>query len=195
MPSPPSDVESIQACLAIKVQEVERLTAELAEMNAVIATTLPAKERQIFDLSQKLSHLLRAYREEVAEHNTTRSDLQMKDAEIRRLKEQQVVARSSPSPFTISSTSNSNSASVFSGSHSERVNAHARVSAPVLSQPIERAMERWPEIRYSGYGCPRRTAVPECTARNGYHCFSGKGSNQYAKKYTCAICKFSCSEK
>jgi len=195
LPSPPPDVESIQACLAIKIQEVERLTVELAEVKAVIATTLPAKERQICDLSQKISHLLDVYRAEVAEHHMTRSDLQMKDAEIRRLKEHQVVARPSPSPFTISSTSNSNSASVFNGPHPEPSHARARVSTPVLSQPIQRAMKRGAEIRWRGYGCPKRTAVPECTASNGYHYFSGSGTNQYAKRYTCTICDFSCSEK
>lgn len=179
---------------------MERLKAELAEAKAVIKTTLPAKERQICELTRKFSDLVGAYQEEVADHRRTRSDLQTKDAEIRKLKEQQGVVQPPPSPVTISSTSNSNSASVFnnvSNSRSERIYARARVNtaAPVLPKTIERAMKTGSDILYRGYGCPRRTAVPECTAPDGHHYFSGKGSNQYAKRYTCTICRFSCSEK
>jgi len=45
--SPPPDVESIQVSLAIKIQEVETLKAELAAAKAVIEATIPAKEREI----------------------------------------------------------------------------------------------------------------------------------------------------
>jgi hypothetical protein len=152
-PSPPPDVESIQACLAIKMQEVERLKAELAEAKAVIETTLPAKERRIFQLTQEFSHL-------AAELRVTRDGLLTKDAEIRRLKERQVVAQP-PSPLTISSTLSFNSALVLNGSRSERL--HARTQ--VLPRPMERAMKRGTDILYRGYGCPKWNAVPECTAR------------------------------
>lgn len=50
-------------------------------------------------------------------------------------------------------------------------------------------------ILWRGYGCPQETAVLECTAADGYHHFSGKGTNQYKKRYTCAICHVVVSEK
>ncbi|KAF8805662.1 hypothetical protein BYT27DRAFT_7192256 [Phlegmacium glaucopus] len=60
--------------------------------------------------------------------------------------------------------------------------------------PKERALKRGNEINWSGYSRPENTSVPECTATDGCHVFSGKGTNQYATRYTCTICHFSCSE-
>jgi len=133
-PSSPPHGKSIQE---IRIQELERLKAELAEANA----------------------------------------------EIRRLKEQRVVSQPPPSPpVRTSSKSNSNSASTPRSKHT-------------VPQPMEKAMKRGNDILYRGHHCPGRTAVPECIASDGHHHFSKKGSNQYAKKYTCTICGFSCSEK
>ncbi|KAF8882761.1 hypothetical protein CPB84DRAFT_1790703 [Gymnopilus junonius] len=58
----------------------------------------------------------------------------------------------------------------------------------------KRELKTGDEIRWRGYGRPKYTPVRECTANDGYHIFSGKGTNQYATKYTCNICQFSCSE-
>jgi hypothetical protein len=129
------------------MQEVERLKAELAEAKAVIETTLPAKERQIFQLTQESSHL-------AADLRVTRGDLLTKDAEIRRLKERQVVAQPPPSPLTISSTLSSNSALVLNGSRSERLHARTRVDTQVLPRPMERAMKRGLTFSTEDMGVP-----------------------------------------
>ncbi|KAF9473659.1 hypothetical protein BDN70DRAFT_937260 [Pholiota conissans] len=64
-------------------------------------------------------------------------------------------------------------------------------------QPIKaktRQYQTGAAILWRGYGCPQKTAVLECTATDGYHCFSGKGTNQYKKRYTCTICGVIVSE-
>ncbi|KAF8970797.1 hypothetical protein BDZ97DRAFT_1404616 [Flammula alnicola] len=61
-------------------------------------------------------------------------------------------------------------------------------------RPEARALKYGADILWRGYGRPRSTAVPECTSSDGYHYFSGKGTNQYATRYTCTRCHFCCSE-
>jgi hypothetical protein len=62
-------------------------------------------------------------------------------------------------------------------------------------QPRKRSVAKpRAEILWRGYGCPKKTRVPECTSSDGYHDFTGKGTNQYATQYTCKNCHFSCSE-
>ena len=119
----------------------------------------------------------------IKEVEKLKAELAEAKAEIRKLKKKQVVSQPPPSPqIRISSKSNSNSASAPRFEH-------------MGPQAMERVMKRGSDILHKGAHCPRRTAVPECTASDGHHNFSKKGSNQYAKKYTCTICGFSCSEK
>ncbi|KDR86007.1 hypothetical protein GALMADRAFT_261628 [Galerina marginata CBS 339.88] len=77
-----------------------------------------------------------------------------------------------------------------------RINTQPPPQTPQVrrEQPKTRELKRGHEILSRGYRHPAKTAVPECTAADGYHFFSGKGTNQYATKYTCTICHFSCSE-
>ncbi|PPQ71861.1 hypothetical protein CVT26_007020 [Gymnopilus dilepis] len=51
-------------------------------------------------------------------------------------------------------------------------------------KPKKREYKTGAAILWRGYGCPKWTEVLECTASDGYHIFSGKGTNQYATKYT-----------
>ncbi|KDR66051.1 hypothetical protein GALMADRAFT_232752 [Galerina marginata CBS 339.88] len=77
----------------------------------------------------------------------------------------------------------------------DELQEHQIVAQPVsLEHPTERATRRGDDIRCIGRRRPQETAVPECTASDGYHEFSGAGSNKCAAKYRCKICNFSCSE-
>ncbi|KAF5328208.1 hypothetical protein D9619_013395 [Psilocybe cf. subviscida] len=82
-----------------------------------------------------------------------------------------------------------------------RVNLPASVlqdkatSVPTPPAPKKRELKRGADIKWKGYGCPQNTAVPECTDQSGVHNFSGAGTNQYMRKYTCRGCGFSCSER
>ncbi|KDR86003.1 hypothetical protein GALMADRAFT_235190 [Galerina marginata CBS 339.88] len=245
--SPPPQVQSIQVRLATRDRELEKLKAKLAEAQALLATVLEAKEKEISEVTQKFLHLTTEYQEEVAEHRRTRNELRTKEVEIKTLKskEREVIAQPqpSPSPFTFTSTSILPRPSFSKGSSSiladptrlsvnppvskesfprrsgsffpvplssqstqlaepERVRTRANITTPLVSQvrkvklepPKEREKKTGAGILWRGYGCPQKTPVPECTASDGYHYFSGTGTNQYSKRYTCNICRFSCSE-
>ena len=171
------DVESTQATpnLAIMDRETARLKAELEAAKAAMASmaaTLFAKERAFQESEQRFSRLSREHHKEVTEHRQTQSELRAKDSEIRRLKE-------------VQSTTHSFSSALSTHSQSPEVKP-----AP----PKKRELKYGDEIRFRGYGRPQRTAVPECTAPNGCHYFSGAGTNGYATRYTCKICHFVCSE-
>lgn len=121
---------------------------------------------------------------DVKEVEKLKAELAEAKAEIRKLKEKQVASQPPPSKrVRISLKSKSTTASV------------SRFEHMGLPQAMEKVMKRGSDILHKGDHCPRRTFVPECTAPDGYHQFSKKGSNQYAKKYTCTNCCFSCSEK
>lgn len=178
-PSLSSDVEPTQVAVATFMdREMARLKAELEDVKAAMASmaaTLFAKERAIHESAQRFSRLSSKYHEEVTEHRQARSELRAKDAEIQRLKEVQLTTHSF-SPTLTSASSHSQEAKIK--------------PAP----PKTRELKRGAEILFRGYGRPRRTAVPECTASDGYHYFSGSGTNGYATRYTCRICAFACSE-
>lgn len=178
-PLPPlsSDVESSQATLAnFMDREMARLKAELEDAKtamASMATTLFMKERAIQESERRFSHLSSKYQDEVMEHRQARSSLRAKDSEIQRLKEVQVTTHSLSPALTSTST-------------------HFQTLKP--ASPKKRELKRGAEILFRGYGRPQRTAVTECTASDGYHYFSGSGTNGYARRYTCKICDFVCSE-
>jgi hypothetical protein len=176
-PSLLSDVDSSQATLATFMdREMARLKAELEHAKAAMAsmaTTLFTKEGAIRESEQRFSHLSSKYHKEVTEHRQARSELRAKDSEIQRLKEVQATTHSfSPAPTSTST--------------------HFQTLKP--ASPKKRELKRGAEILFRGYGRPQRTAVPECTASDGYHHFSGSGTNGYARRYTCRICDFVCSE-
>ena len=176
-PTLSSDVDSSQATLATFMnREMARLKAELEDAKAAMAsmaTTLFTKEEAIRESEQRFSHLSRKYHEEVTEHRQARSELRAKDSAIQRLKEVQATNHSFSSAPTSTST-------------------HFQTLKP--ASPKKRELKRGAEILFRGYGRPQRTAVPECTASDGYHHFSGSGTNGYARRYTCRICGFVCSE-
>lgn len=174
-----SDVESTEATPDLMDREMARLKAELETVKAAMASmaaTLFAKERAFQESEQRFSRLSSEYHKEVAEHRQTRSSLRVKDSEIQRLKEIQATAHSFSSSSLPSASTRSQSPEVK--------------PAP----PKKRELKYGAEIRFRGYGRPQRTAVPECTAPNGCHYFSGAGTNGYATRYTCKICHFVCSE-
>jgi len=173
-----SDVESTQATVATMDREMARLHAELEDAKAAMASmtaTLFAKERAIQESEQRFSHLSRKYRIEVTEHCQAQSELRAKDSEIQRLKEVQATTHSFSPALTSASS-------------------HSQAPKVQPAPPKKRELKHGAEILFRGYGRPQRTAVPECTASDGYHHFSGSGTNGYAKRYTCKICAFVCSE-
>ncbi|KAH6905596.1 hypothetical protein BKA70DRAFT_1402402 [Coprinopsis sp. MPI-PUGE-AT-0042] len=69
------------------------------------------------------------------------------------------------------------------------------VERPATPSPPPKTVLYWgSDIKWRGYGCPMKTGVPACSSRDGYHDFSGKGTNGSKKRYTCKICSFWCSE-
>ena len=71
--------------------------------------------------------------------------------------------------------------------------APATAAPAVLTMPAsptprkKRELKTGSAILWTGYGCPNRTPVMECVAADGYHHFSGKGTNRYRKRYTCMV--------
>ncbi|PPQ89808.1 hypothetical protein CVT25_007413 [Psilocybe cyanescens] len=62
--------------------------------------------------------------------------------------------------------------------------------------PAVRTLRRGEDIRWTGFDYPRKHPVPDCLpARNGWHHFLGKGSNQFYTRFSCKYCEFRCREK
>ncbi|KAH6906501.1 hypothetical protein BKA70DRAFT_410219 [Coprinopsis sp. MPI-PUGE-AT-0042] len=65
---------------------------------------------------------------------------------------------------------------------------------PSPPKPKPKKLYRGADIKWRGYGCPKKTGVPACTSKDGFHYFSGSGTNQYKRRFTCQNCGFWCSE-
>ncbi|KAF9474397.1 hypothetical protein BDN70DRAFT_898991 [Pholiota conissans] len=65
--------------------------------------------------------------------------------------------------------------------------AYAAVPMSIIVARSTGKYDRRSEILWTGCGCPQKTVVLELTASDGYHNFSGRGTNGNATGYWCTV--------